>query len=114
MSGEKIGSLTNNGGGGWGSRMQTESTEQSIPASSFPGGGGGKERLGPSPGAVGAGWLGPGRGTEGQSGLSGRGSLQGRQRDTVAPAVCTTVISSSLPDDAGARYVGKDRCGAWQ
>lgn len=40
----------------------------------------------PSPGAVGVGVAGPWEVHEGRSGLSGRGSVQGRERDTVAPA----------------------------
>lgn len=38
MSGEKIGSLTNNSGGGWGSRMQTwKVVNQASPPPSLPG-----------------------------------------------------------------------------
>lgn len=74
MSGEKIGSLTNNSLGGWGSRMQTwKVLNQASPTPSLLGClGVGEERLSPFTEKGGSGCGGaPGKQVEGQSKLGG-------------------------------------------
>lgn len=96
MSGEKIGSLTNNSLRGWGNRMQTGEYLASLPTSSFsscPGGCGGRVGVRDKVGERLQLALEAGR-SLGQS--EWRDGLEVRKRDTVVPTPSPSGTSSFL------------------